>query len=81
MQGQDGTPLSTGPGQFTLATFTIDSVEYKVALLDERPDADFDPTLLIFRGLEEEAIFTMHLDPDCACQDHGIAPPIEEDTP
>jgi hypothetical protein len=62
------------------ARFIVDGVEYKIGILNE-PEVDTDPTFLIFRGLEEEAILTFHLDPDCPCQDHPIAPPIEEDTP
>ena len=63
------------------ARFVIDGIEYKIALLDERDAGnDLDPTLLVYRGLEEEAILTFHLDPDCPCQDHPIAITTEENT-
>ena len=58
--------------------FTARGVSYKIGLLDE-PEVDLDPTLLVFREDEEEAIFTMHLDPGADCHDgHGIAPPVPE---
>ena len=59
----------------TTVHFTVRGVSYKIGLLDEA-EVDLDPTLLVFREDEEEAIFTMHLDPDADCRDgHGIAPP------
>jgi len=65
------------------ARFVIDGIEYTIALLDERDDGnDLDPTLLVFRALEEEAILTFHVLAGTPCTDgHPVARPIEEDIP
>jgi hypothetical protein len=52
--------------------FTSDGVEYIVHVVDERPDADLDPTLNVFRGDEEEPIATLHLNPEAPCYDNHI---------
>jgi hypothetical protein len=54
-----------------IATFDIDGVQYKVGLLDERPDVDHDPTFLLFRGDEEEAVVTVHISPFAGCTDRS----------
>lgn len=61
------------------AVFRIDGIEYRIALLDERDDGnDLDPTLLVYRGLEEEAILTFHVLPGAPCRDgHPVARPMK----
>jgi hypothetical protein len=65
------------------ARFVIDGIEYKIALLDERDAGnDLDPTLLVYRGLEEDAILTLHILPGTDCHDdsHPVAISTEENT-
>jgi hypothetical protein len=45
--------------------FDVRGVTYKIALLDD--GLVIDPTLLLFREDEEEAIATIHLDPESVC--------------
>lgn len=72
----------------TPARFVVNDIEYKLALLND-PEVSTDPTLLLFREDEEEAIATIHLDPSASCNyflhradrhdGHIIARPEEED--
>lgn len=52
------------------ARITIRNTQYRVVVLDE-PEVDLDPTLCVYRDLEEEPIATVHLDPDASCQEAG----------
>lgn len=49
-----------------ISTFHARGVTYKVALLDEQ-EVETDPTLLLFRGDEEDALVTIHLTPGAPC--------------
>lgn len=75
MYDNDETREDEIPGQLR---FTIDDHEYLVEVVDERPDMDLDPTLSVFRDLEEEPIATVHLHPEAACYEprHLIAPAV-----
>jgi hypothetical protein len=48
--------------------------EFTVAILDEA-EVDNDPTLLVFRGDEEEAAVTIHLNPNAECDLHQVLEP------
>ena len=53
----------------------VRGIEYKMAVLDD-DEVELDPTLLIFRELEEEAVATVHLTPGAPCKqwpDHTVA--------
>lgn len=54
-------------------TFTVRGQEYSFTVLDEAA-VDLDPTVLLFRGDEEEAIMTLHLDPAAKCREIAIRP-------
>jgi hypothetical protein len=56
---------------------TVRGHTYKVVVLDD--GLDTDPTFLLFRDDEEEAIATVHLDPKAMCTDigHVIAREVE----
>jgi hypothetical protein len=62
---QKGHPMTISP-----IDFTVRGIAYKLAILDDG-DIDLDPTLLIFRELEEEAIVTLHLNPGAPCRSEG----------
>ncbi len=64
-----------------LASFTIDGHSYDINLLDEREDGvEHDPTLLVFRDLDEEAVLTFHPVPGTPCIDHHpVGRPYEEE--
>jgi hypothetical protein len=49
----------------------VRGVRYVITVLDE-PELETDPTLLIFREDEEEAIVTAHLDSAAPCTAHGV---------
>lgn len=61
-----------------IATIHARGITYKVALLDD-PEVELDPTLLLFRGDEEEAVVTIHLTPGAPCQWHGHITLDEDD--
>lgn len=75
MYDNDATREDEIPGQLR---FAIDEHEYLVVVADERPDVDLDPTLAIYRDLEEEPIAVIHLDPEAPCSErrHLIAPAV-----
>ena len=41
--------------------FSVDGTQYRVVVIDERPEMDLDPTMLLYRGVEEEPIATVHM--------------------
>lgn len=47
------------------ATLQVRGIDYKIGILDD--GLDTDPTLLVFRGDEETAVATIHLDPEAKC--------------
>lgn len=51
------------------ATLWARGVQYRVTIIDDQLATD--PTLLIFRENEEEAIVTAHLDPRATCNYFG----------
>jgi hypothetical protein len=60
-------------------TFTVDGVAYVITVMQE-PEVANDPTLLLFRGDDEEPLVTLHLNPDAPCENvdepmHGVARP------
>jgi len=50
----------------TLVDFTSEGHHYTIGLLEEE-QVDTDPTLLLFRDDEEEAVATVHLRPGAPC--------------
>lgn len=51
------------------ARFVSRGINYSITLLDEGADVDTDPTLLLFREDEEEAVVTVHLTPHTTCNE------------
>lgn len=51
-----------------ITTIHARGIAYKLALMDD-PEVETDPTLLLFRGDEEEAAVTIHLTPGAPCQE------------
>ena len=60
----------------TLVDFMSQGHHYTIGLLEEE-QVDTDPTLLLFRDDEEEAVATIHLRPGAACFDPRRIPLIQ----
>lgn len=56
---------SIGVTDIAEAVIEARGIKYKLAVIDD--DLDTDPTVLLFRGDEEEAVATIHLNPASEC--------------